>query len=447
MKNNNIMKLQHKFDAYLNPSQNCFNLVTCKKKLNPKGPKQEKNKVSSQYDIQATIKSKNQPFKPIFLYKTSSTPDANIDSTMESNGQKGEKNDGVNIQSLSIKQSKNSISSKLFLIKPTKYVFTRTPTETSSEVFQSYFAGSSFAHKTRENLGSQRCSLEYRLVGCRNSVNCIQSDIQGLYTGDSHCSVLKWTLPTQCNSEYFAKSYQKGMTWNTGQNLFSHKKAVMGLEKVNNWFVSGSLDGIIKIFQNNRPPTQTINLHPGTKVVKKLSNDKLFVAGSSIDFIDLVTFKSFRAPTEAQGVISSTVHTVFTFLTGHENSSAIIWDVRTPRFISKFQGHKGSVTGITMSSGFTFLTCSEDCLLKEWDLRTASEISSRKSEGSMKEVLVKDNFILTGGKFLTIWAAETAEKVLFHESPVKSLYLDMSRDLIFAGGYDGTLSSISFKTY
>lgn len=449
MKSSNISKLSQKFDPYLNSAVNCINLVTCKNKIGPKEKRLEKSKpkVVSCYDIQATIKSKNQPIKPIYLHKACLTPELNMDSTSESNSRKREVRESPILDLVNNKQVKSSNSSKLFLIKPTKYVFTRTPTEISGEVFQDYFAGSSFSHRIQKNIKSQHCTLEYWLNGCRNSVNCIQSDGVSLFTGDSHGSVLKWLLPKQSSSEYFAKSYQKGMVFNTSQSLYSHKKSITSLEKINNCLLSSSMDGVIKITQGTKSQSICIKSQQGSKILKKLSNDKFFTGGSCIEFFDLITFKQFRQATDFQGVISGTVHSIFTFLTGNEDSSAIIWDVRTPRFISKFLGHKGPVTGITMSSGFTFLTCSEDYLLKEWDLRTSSEISSMRSEGPLREVLIKDNFILTGGKFLTIWTPDTSEIVSFYDVPVKTLYLDLPSDLIFVGGYNGSLSSMSLKSF
>lgn len=449
MKSSNISKLRQKFDPYLKGEGGCINLVNCKNKVSLKDKRIEKgkDKVVSCYDVQATIKSKNQPIKPICLHKGHLTPEINLNSTAESNSRKEEVKESPIVYVPSSKQIKSSSSSKLFIIKPTKYVFTRTPTEISGEVFQDYFAGSSFSHRIQKTEKSQHCILEYWLEGCRNSVNCIQGDGYNLFTGDSHCSVLRWSLPKQSSSEYFAKSYQKGTVINSSQSLYSHKKTVTSLETINNSLLSTSLDGVVKIFQGSKSPVHSIKVTQGAKLMKKLSNDKFFTAGSCIEFFDINTCKPFRQATDFQGVISSTVHTVFTFLTGNEDSSSIIWDARTPRYISKFIGHKGPVTGITMSSGFTFLTCSEDNSLKEWDLRTSSEISSRKSEGPLKEVLIKDNFILTGGRFLTVWTAETSEVVSFQSVPVKSLYLDLPSDLIFVGGYNGSLSSMSLKAF
>jgi WD40 repeat protein len=415
---------------------------SCRRKSSQKPITQESSPLkqgrSQNLYTQATLKNPNQPFKSIFLYKTSSIPEIASDSTMSSNNRQRAISDlkPKPVETLETVEP----SSKKYILKSSKSFHRKTPAKSSDQVIHDYFAGFNFPR--RAQMRTEHCCLEYWLEGCRNSVNALAADDVFLITGDANGEVRRWTLPQQNYNEYFAKTYIKGSVFTSNILLHKHKKPVVSLEKLSNSkvFLSAFKDGIIKLFRTHKLQ-KTRKTQAGLNLVKKISNEKIFAGGSFLEFLDLNTFQPFRGSVKTSPILSSASHSVFTFLTGNEDSCVSLWDIRTPRSISCFEGHKGPVTGVTMSSGFTFLTCSEDCSLREWDLRTLSEVSFRKSDSSLKDIHIKNDFILTAGKSLTLWMENSSEKVQFHESSVKILHL--ANDLSFAGGYDGRVSCMS----
>ena len=446
MKNStNYSKLVKKFDPYITSARSYSDIHSFRRKLTPKisnseSSPQKPSKIPN-FDIQATIKNPNQPFKSIFLYKTSSTPELNTDSTMSSNNRQKVSID-PKVEAKAEPNARQSQPQKKFFIKPSRSLYRKTPTQSSEEIIQDYFAGIEFPCSVRNK--AQLCALEYWLDVCRNSVNAIVGEGDVLFTGDASGEVRKWILPQQVDGIYYAKSYPKGTILKSSHLIYKSPKPIQTLEKIGKHVLIGGRDGTVKLFKLNKI-CHSLKFCAGLSIIKKLSIERFLVAGSYLEFIDFTTFSPFRAPVAVPVVLSLANQTNFTFLTGNEDSSIHLWDIRTPRSIRSFLNHRGPVTGVTMSSGFTFLSCSDDCTLREWDLRTGDEVYCRKSEEKLKGILVKNDFILTGGKFQTIWTKDGFEKIQFHEGSIKTMHL--VNDFCFSGGYDGAVSCISFAYF
>ena len=132
-------------------------------------------------------------------------------------------------------------------------------------------------------------------------------------------------------------------------------------------------------------------------------------------------------------------------MTGCEDCSIYLWDIRAPRNINAFIGHNDYINGIAMSSAFTMLTCSDDCTLREWDLRTSSAFSIRKSQSPLKSLVVKGNFVITAGETMGIWTLE-GFKMINSTGSIKSLHYCCEKDIVFAAGWDGLITAWSFNS-
>ena len=302
-----------------------------------------------------------------------------------------------------------------------------------------YFSGvslklsrNSFSHKT--------CTLECVLKGNKNSVNCVESFYDKIWSGGRDSSLRVWPKLCESDNPYSAQSYTKGCSFGKSEIIGTHKKQITGLKNCGQVILSGSLDGNIKIWNSECALIKSIQDYPGQKCLESLGCDKVISGGSNLNFWDLNLCEKFRENIPTKSVECVVGHTSQTFFTGSQDCSVKLWDIRTPRNISCLLGHNDTVSGIALLSSLSVLSCSEDCTLKEWDLRKQETLSSRKAKEKLRSVVVHKNYVVTGGNSFTIWNQEIFEEIQFHDGSVKNLLYSNEHDLLFAAGCDGLIS-------
>ena len=459
---------QTKYKSYMNSSQNlrspsesCLKINSLLKKLSKLSNEAQSANLSPKRNNQATIKTKVTPFKSIHFSKKNSseikTSEIRTDSTMTSyqcslpsEFSKSPINipmqKRINSKRLHCKKTLEKYP-RMYLVKQSKLSLRKTYSEIFEEPLQSYYAGISFPIKKKQNIEYKDCSLEYELKGSTNAVNCIESFNEKLVSGGSDCKLRFWPLPLNILGTYTAKTYQKGSVFTNNVVIGKHKKSIVSIAKCGEFIISGSIDGLLRFWDESGKLKHNEKATCGLKCLKALTNEKLIIAGSNLCFFDVNNSSWFRDPIQSNIINCIAIHSSQTFLSGSNNCNLELWDIRADRSINTFIDHNDIITGVTMSSGFTFFSCSDDGYLKEWDIRNGKVLSNRYNNNeSLKSIIVNENCIITAGSCITIWNKDYSEKIKFHNGSVKDLHFSHKKNLIFAAGWDYNISAWSFNS-
>lgn len=427
---------------------------------NPNMPKKptfavKSSKFSILHNTQATLKIEDKSMKPInrckeYLQKLKSS-DSHTASTDSSSGssvpQSSSSSTYFTEEAFSTPPKSDHLNKpqSLYLVKSSKAIVRKTPTEVFENTENSYFAGVRLFKIRKPQSTFNNCCVEYYLDGCTNTINSILEHTGKLWSGDSSCSLKAWTLPCISQDTYNAKSYEKGTIFTNNQLITKHKKAITSLEKYGETVISASKDGSIKLSKKLTKVVQTLKASPGINTIKLLQSPKLIVAGSEIEFKDLNTIKNFRDSICISPTYTIAAHSVNTFITGSNDGCIKLWDIRTSRFVSNFEAHYDRVSGLCMSSGYTFLSCSEDKRLKEWDLRSNTMVYVKKSEKKIKDIVIVGTFVVTAGESLSVWNTEGPESIDIHNGSVRNIFYSPEKELLFSAGFDGRIAALSFN--
>lgn len=334
---------------------------------------------------------------------------------------------------------------RIYRLKSSKILSNKKNPDSFQCDYNDYFAGISLPNG-KEYQRYNKCSIEYKLAGSTNSINCLEVFNDKIYSGGSDYALRAWNLPYESFEPYSGMKYAKKLNFSTSNVIGTHKKPITTVCASGNTIISGSCDGILKIWSQSGELLRNLKDYSGLKSSKALTPEKLISGGSHIGFWDLESFKEFREACPSKSIECIGFHTNNTFITGSEDSKIKLWDIRAPRNISNFSGHNDDVTGVTMSSAFTVLSCSEDCTLREWDLRKNDCVSIRKSKKSLRGVLVNDNYIVTAGNSILIWDSNSFDEIVYHSGSVKSICYSNNKKLLFTAGYDAIIVAWSFNS-
>jgi WD40 repeat protein len=138
-----------------------------------------------------------------------------------------------------------------------------------------------------------------------------------------------------------------------------------------------------------------------------------------------------------------------TLLSGGDDSSAILWDIKTADIMQEFRGHNGGVWSVALSpDGRLAATGSHDFTARIWDTTTGTLV--RPLEGHTAPVMAVA--FLAGGRYL-ISGSEDKTLILWDVRDgvaIDRLFLDSKvsciasvRDRVFMGDYGGALYFLS----
>jgi len=134
-------------------------------------------------------------------------------------------------------------------------------------------------------------------------------------------------------------------------------------------------------------------------------------------------------------------------VTGSDDRTARIWDVKTGTERAVLKGHEKFVDGVAVSPDGTFIvTRSYDKTARIWDVKTGTEravLKSHESDGSSVAVSPDGTFIVTGsdGRTARIWDVKTGtERAVLksHEKFFTSVAVSPDGTFIVTGSQDKT---------
>jgi WD domain, G-beta repeat len=410
-----------------------------------------------------TLKARNKPYKSTYLsdhiLKTSKNKEPESPPTVLSNSIPEDPTTPSNELDITIEDKstprkftknysskKSNISLKPNLFRKFRIHASNIVKDPEQAVCSDYYSGIYINEDYKKLNFDKSCSISYVLKGNTNSVNCVNSHMGKIWSGGSDCTVRSWEIPIKSLDSFLSINYGSKQIFTNNVIVGRHKKTVKALGKCAGLIVTASADGITKLWSSSNSLQHTFKGAAGIKCLKSLSDQKLITAGSELNFWDIEKCEILRDSIATKTITCIEKHTNNTYITGSESSVLYLWDLRTPRSISSFVGHSDSITGVTRSSGFTMLSCSDDCSLKEWDFRNFKLISTRKSSKAIKNILIKGNYIITGGDGIGIWTSDTHQEINTHGS-IKDLYYCTQTDLIYTAGWNELITAWSFNSY
>ena len=420
------------------------------------------SKLSPYQSTQATIKSKNTPSRSLYLQnlisKDASLLEIHSASTRASLYCNPSTDRSKTPSKLSppspsplILHSQSRSATKTpdkYLLKPWKPQLQQASTESLIDLTSTYFAGVSLVERKRavEDFSCKSCSLEYVLEGNKNSVNCMESFAEQLWSGGSDCSVRCWALPSSTAGPYTSSIYPRGTVLQQRLKVGTHHKPVRAIARCWDLMASASSDGVVKLWTPQKKLIRSIRIGAGIRCMKSLSSTEVITAGSALEFTDIASQKSFREAICTMSVVNSlVVHSSFTFIIGCEDSALQLWDIRAQRCISSYDGHKDAVTGVALDSRSNLISCSIDKTVKEWDLRTGLCRNNRKATYNLREIAVNGDSIITAGEKLLLWKEKSFEVINGHTGSVKNLHFSPQNDMLFAAGCDERVTAWSLN--
>ncbi|CAG9329043.1 unnamed protein product [Blepharisma stoltei] len=333
-------------------------------------------------------------------------------------------------------------------IRPRTPEFYHSQNPHNQESIQEYFAGSNISRLKRKgknddkklDFSSDFVNIKYLLAGHKNSVNCVEVWDENIWSGSKDCKINVWNFNEilQSNKKIIRKPVVIG----------KHHGSVNVIKKCSNLIASGGQDCYIKLWSPNYKELGCLKTSSSIKSLESLYSNKL-ISGSleSITAWDLAKQTHIREPiTEHLKKINSlTRHTEFTFISGSDDSTIKLWDLRVPRSILTLISHENPITCTIFTSQFTFLSGSLDKSIKEWDIRVADVISTRQSNSKIYCMSAIGLKIAAGGNGIEIWDENKHKDINFHEGRIKCLCYDGSQKLLFSSSTDNIVAAWSFK--
>eukprot|EP00941_MAST-03F_sp_MAST-3F-sp1_P004848 g4848.t1 len=234
----------------------------------------------------------------------------------------------------------------------------------------------------------------------------------------------------------------------------------VAVDPTNEWFVSGSADRTIKLWDlasGGLKLTLTGHINTVRAVAISEKYPYLFSAGEDkmVKCWDLEYNRVNRHyHGHHSGVYSLALHPLLPVLfTGGRDAVCRVWDMRTTQQIHSLGGHKDTVTAIaSQGADPQLITASEDATIRLWDLRMGKSLAvlTNHKKGIRALVLHKTEFsfasasvgqvkkwLFPKGKFLQNFSG--------HNTIINSLSLNDDNVLV-SGGNDGTLRFWDWKS-
>eukprot|EP00455_Lapot_gusevi_P054958 TRINITY_DN889_c0_g1_i1.p1 TRINITY_DN889_c0_g1~~TRINITY_DN889_c0_g1_i1.p1 ORF type:complete len:463 (-),score=91.34 TRINITY_DN889_c0_g1_i1:44-1432(-) len=158
----------------------------------------------------------------------------------------------------------------------------------------------------------------------------------------------------------------------------------ISIDPSNEWFVTGSADRTIKIWDlasGTLKLTLTGHINAVRGVAVSQRHPYLFSVGEdkAVKCWDLEYNKVIRGyHGHLSGVYCVDIHpTIDVIITGGRDSTARVWDIRTKNQVHVLSGHSNTVASIrTQSAEPQVITGSHDCVVKLWDLSTGRAVAT-----------------------------------------------------------------------
>ena len=415
-------------------------------------------KISPHNISHSTLKSQDKPSKPLCMIKEIShdlrIPEVKSVSTMaslqcyfssdQSKSPLRAPHTRSSVTRLPPKLASSDKIPKMYRVKSSKISNSRKLTDSFQSTLNEYFVGVSLPRPRQSCEYYKTCNLEFTLQGSKNSVNCLEISADRVCTGDYSGGLRSYSLPTECLTPYTSSSYLKGTALTSHKLFGSHRRPVTAICTISGNVVSASQEGVLKVWDASLALRKSLRSPAGVKSMLALPSGKLVTGGSALCFWDLEKFSRFRDEIVTKPCNSMCVHSDFTFISGNEDCSVKLWDTRTPRSISSFEGHSGGVTGVALTSAQNIVSCSDDCTLREWDIRKADSVRVRKGKDGLRGITVKEQLIITGGRGIRVWGSEVLDEIYWHTGGVKEVRYCCGSGMLFAAGFDGVVSAWSF---
>ena len=234
----------------------------------------------------------------------------------------------------------------------------------------------------------------------------------------------------------------------------------IAVEPGNEWFVTGSSDNTIKIWDlasGTLKLTLTGHISPVRALAVSPRHPYLFSAGEDkqVKCWDLEANKCVRQyHGHFSGVYAMSLHPTLDILcTGGRDSVCRVWDVRTKAPIHTLAGHENSVSSIiTNSVEPQVVTASMDSTIRCWDLVAgkARTVLTHHKKAVRSIVGHPKEFVMMSGSadHIKKWALPDGAFVQNfdgHNSIVNSLAINQD-DVLVSGGDDGSLKFWDYTT-
>lgn len=128
-----------------------------------------------------------------------------------------------------------------------------------------------------------------------------------------------------------------------------------------------------------------------------------------------------------------------TFLSGSEDATIRLWDLRMKQSIGSFVGHDGPVRALYWRDQ-TIYSGSEDASIGIWDIRSRSQIELLPTKDPVNSILIYKSCLLSAGRSLTLWRLSGPHKVRFHTSSLTTLFVLPDLDFLVTASRDTTLA-------
>ncbi|MFN9315256.1 MAG: NACHT and WD repeat domain-containing protein [Microcystis sp.] len=146
-----------------------------------------------------------------------------------------------------------------------------------------------------------------------------------------------------------------------------------------------------------------------------------------------------------------------TLVSGSDDKTIILWDVKTGKKIHTFEEHNGLVRSVNFSpNGETLVSGSWDGTIKLWDVEKRQKIHTFEVHPRVRSVNFRpDGKTLVSGsndKTIKLWDVKTGKEIHTsyafkgHEGPVRSVNFSPNGETLVSGSYDKTIKLWDVKT-
>eukprot|EP01083_Nonionella_stella_P114541 338810_1 len=250
--------------------------------------------------------------------------------------------------------------------------------------------------------------------------------------------------------------------WKLKTVLSGHSGWVRSLavDVSNEWFVTGSNDRTIKIWDlasGNLRLTLTGHINAVTGLCVSDRHPYMFSVGGDklIKCWDLEQNKTIRSyHAHLSGVYDVAIHpTIDVIVTCGRDSVARVWDIRTKSQVHVLTGHTSTVATVkTQAVDPQIITGSHDSTIRLWDLRTgrASSVLTNHKK-AVRDVAIHNeefSFCSASADNLKVWRLPKGDfmrNLTGADSIVNTLALNDDNVLV-SGGDEGTLKFWDWKT-